>query len=360
MNILVINVPANSGGALSVLNDFYNQVLNYEDKTVNWIFVISTPQLKENNNIKVLNFPWVKKSWGHRFYFDSMIAPILVKKYNVDKVFSLQNVNIPRISCEQILYVHQSLPFVDYKFNFKENKLLWMYQNVIGKRIISSIKKADKVIVQTEWMKNACIEKAQVKENKFQVISPEFNLYPKSFYKNIGESRNTFFYPANEMEYKNHLIIIKACIELKRHSVLDYKVLLTLNGNENEHISNLKKQVLKEQLPIHFIGSMTREEVFEMYTKSILLFPSYVETFGLPLLEAKLHNGVIFASDCPFSQEILKGYKNAYFFNPFNGEQLGDLMKEMLNNNMEYRLITDYGFKEEVGETASIIDVVLT
>ena len=34
-NILVYDVAASSSGALSVLNDFYNEVKNYDDKRIN-------------------------------------------------------------------------------------------------------------------------------------------------------------------------------------------------------------------------------------------------------------------------------------------------------------------------------------
>ena len=59
---------------------------------------------------------------------------------------------------------------------------------------------------------------------------------------------------------------------------------------------------------------MSREEVFERYTNSILIFPSYVESFGLPLLEARLSGTYILASDRSFSREILEGYDKASFF----------------------------------------------
>lgn len=336
MNIMVFDVPAINGGALSVLNDFYNEVAESNDKSINWIFVLSTPTLKETNNIKVLRFPWVKKSWGHRIYFDQFIAPKLVKQYQVDKVFSLQNVTIPHVKCKQILYVHQSLPFVDYKFTFKDNKLFWVYQNIIGRNIINSIKKAQRVIVQTGWMKKACVERTQVDSQKIEVIPPVINLEVKGNFKTSDGSLSTFFYPASGAEYKNHQLILDACREIKKISDKKYKVIFTLNGNENSYVSDLYKQVQKEQLPICFEGPKTREEVFDMYTKSILIFPSYIETLGLPLLEAREHKGFVLASNCPFSNEVLSNYENAYYFDPFNFRELTTLIDSILKKNLTY------------------------
>lgn len=326
MNIMVFDVPAESGGALSVLNDFYNEVKSYKDRNINWIFVVSKPKLQQTDNIKVLRSPWIKKSWFHRLYFDNFIAPKLIKKYNVDKVLSLQNVVIPYTKVKQILYIHNSLPFIDYSFAFRENKKLWIYQNIIGKNIISSIKKADKVIVQTKWMKKACMDKANVERKKIDVVYPKISTSIDNFFEANETSLKTFFYPANGMYYKNHRLIVEACKGLKKQNIDGYKVLFTLKGNENEHIKKLYKEVIKHKIPIQFVGEISREDVFELYTKSILIFPSYIETFGLPILEAKLHRGIILASDCPFSHEILDDYKNAYFFNPFNTL---DLFKNM-------------------------------
>ncbi|OZI13507.1 glycosyl transferase family 1 [Bacillaceae bacterium SAS-127] len=337
MRIMVFNVAAEHGGALSVLNDFYHEVLDRNDTNIQWIFVLSTATLQETDHIKVLRFPWVKKSWGHRFYFDQIIAPQLVKQHQADKIFSLQNMTVPRVTCEQIVYVHQSLPFVDYRFSFRDNRLFWIYQNIIGRNIIQSIKKAELAIVQTEWMKQACIEKAQVESSKVKVIPPNVNIAVNGYFEPNERSLTTFFYPANGMEYKNHQLIIDAARELKRVTNQDYEIIFTLNGNENEYVATLYRQVQEEQLPIRFEGAKTREEVFGLYTKAILLFPSYIETFGLPLLEARLHKGVVLASNTSFSKEILKGYENGKFFDPFNPMELCLLMKQYLQAEIEYK-----------------------
>lgn len=342
MNIMVFDVPAISGGALSILNDFHNKALNFNDKSVKWIFVVSKPKLKETKNIKVLRFPWIKKSWGHRLYFDHVIAPKLVKQYKIDKILSLQNVIIPHTSCNQILYLHQSLPFVDYKFSIHENKVLWVYQNVIGRTILNSVKKAQYVIVQTNWMKKACMDKTKIESKKIEVVPPNVTVKPKKYFIANKKNLSTFFYPANGASYKNHNIIVEACLRLKRLNIIDFEIIFTLNGDENAHIKDLYNKIQNERLPISFVGLKTREEVFEMYTKSILLFPSYIETFGLPMLEARLHKGIIFASDSPFSREILRNYKNAYFFNPFDSENLATLLKDVVTNKIKYKNVEDY------------------
>ncbi len=135
-----------------------------------------------------------------------------------------------------------------------------------------------------------------------------------------------FFYPASGVIFKNHKIIIEACIKLKERGINGYNVIFTLNGDENKHIIHLYKKVIEYELPVKFVGSLLREDVFDYYSKSVLVFPSYIETVGLPLLEAKIHGTPILVSDCAFAHEILVGYKNALFFNPFDSKYLAGLM----------------------------------
>ena len=358
VNIIVFDVPAENGGALSILTEFYNEVRNYEDKTTTWIFVLSKPEFQEAENIKVLRFPWIKKSWLHRMYFDQIIAPKLVKKYKADKIFSLQNITIPRTLIEQTLYVHQPLPFVEYRYKFKEDKLLWTYQNVISKKIYKSIRRAKKVIVQTDWLRNACVNRVGVEKTKISVIQPRINIKVKGNFVESQETISTFFYPSSAILYKNHKLIIDSCEVLKNNGINNYTVIFTLTGNENEHISSLFDRVKNSELPVRFIGSLSKEKVFEYYTKSVLIFPSYIETFGLPMLEARLHGSPILASNWPFSHDILDNYSNAYFFDSDKREQLALLMKKIIEKEIQHQKPNNLFYKNSE-EATSLINKII-
>ncbi len=322
MRIMVFDVPAESGGALTILHQHYNAAA--DDKNTEWIFIVSTPNLKDRSNIKVLKYPWIKKSWFHRLYFDRFIANKIIKKYKVDKVLSLQNVVIPKVKLEQILYLHQSLPFAEKRYSIFESFKLWVYQNIIGKMIFKSIKKADKVIVQTKWIMDKAIEKTNEKKEKFLLKKPKINVKVKEKYIPDYNKITTFFYPASGFIYKNHKVIVMACKLLKYKKIDNYKVVFTLRGDENKDITKLKKIVEEENLPIEFIGTIDINSVYEYYSKSILIFPSYIESFGLPLLEGKMHLSPIIASNCAFSHEILDDYNGVEFFEPNDAKELSN------------------------------------
>ncbi len=336
MHIMVFDVPASGGGALSVLQDFYEEVRSHPDKNIQWTFVLSVPILEETENIRILRFPWVKKSWFHRLFFDCLVAPVLAKQYKVDIIFSLQNIIIPFTKVQQILYMHQSLPFAEKKYSLTQHSKYWIIQNIIGRLIIWSMKRAKLVVVQGEWLRKICVVKANISQSKIAVVPPvPAGMAEERFIPN-KKNMATFFYPAGAMLYKNHEIIVAACQGLVERGRSDFRVVFTLHGTENALARGLFKKATGNDLPIDFVGQLSRQEVFEFYTKSILVFPSYIETFGLPLLEALLHGAVIFASDCPFSREIVRGYENAYLFNPSDAGELTGLMEYALSLNLSY------------------------
>ena len=159
MNIMVFDVPAVSGGALSILEHFYNEYKS--DLKNQYIFVVSKPELQDTPNIRVLRYPWIKRSWLHRLFFDNFVAPKLLQKHKIEEILSLQNIIIPHTKIRQTIYIHNSIPFSEYRFSFAKNRVLWLYQNVFNRMLYRSIKRANKVLVQTEHVKELVQECAE-------------------------------------------------------------------------------------------------------------------------------------------------------------------------------------------------------
>lgn len=333
MNILVYSVAAESGGAFSVLMDFYKQFREHKEN--HYYFLVSTPQLEEQDNITVLRYPEIKKGWGHRLWFEYVKAPKLVKQLKIDKVFSTTNTVLPFVQIPQTLYLHNALPFSEYRFKWNENRLFWVYQHIIARLIFHSLKRADHIITQTHWMKNAVIDQCGIPEGKIEVQTPPIDDSMVRLFHPTGRG-TIFFYPAAPFSYKNHRLIIEACKILKSREITDWQVLLTLNANGSPYERELAAVAKDFRLPVKFIGFLSREEVFDWYSKSILLFPSYIESLALPLMEAMLTGAPILASDMPFSREILHNYEKSKFYKITDAEKLADEMAYEVKMNDTY------------------------
>lgn len=106
----------------------------------------------------------------------------------------------------------------------------------------------------------------------------------------------------------------------------DYRVIWTVTGEENEGMKKLKAKAEEKKLPIEFIGPVPRTQLFEQYASSILVFPSYIETIGLPLLEARSVGAPILAADCLYARDGVGDYERAEFFDPMNAKKLQQLL----------------------------------
>lgn len=321
MKVLVVDFAASERGALSILKEYYDEISN--DKDNEYYFLLNDYYIEEKSNIHVIKLNKYK-NWICRLYFDLFKGRKIINKIKPDIVLSLQNTIIKGINIKQILYMHQSIPFQNIKkFSFfkKEEVKLAIIQNMMSIFIKSSIKNADKIIVQTNWIKESIIKKLNILPNKIEVINP--NVKISEPIKSNGIKYNRFFYPTSDEVYKNNNIFYEVCDLLNKDGITNYSVELTIDGFSNNNINK--------------IGKIDREDVFKKYSESILVFPSYIETYGLPLLEARKSNAIIFASDTPFSHEILDGYENAYFFNPFSPVELKELMIKSINNEIKVK-----------------------
>lgn len=328
--VMIYDVHASESGALAILDDLYHQIRAYSDKSIKWVFIVSTPQYAETENIIVRRFPWVKKNWGYRYYFDMVTTRGLLKEYDPDLVFSLQNKGIPFYHKEQTVYLH--LPFIltDHKFNIRtDGKRLWLYQNVVSKSIFRSLRKVDRTIVQTHWMKDALIQKANVSKDKIFVLKPDVSSNHIGHFVDTAKNRRTFFYPATAFSYKNHMTMLKALDYAQKGGLKDYSLTLTIRADESALAQVLAEYAQTNRLNVDFGGQIPREKVFDMYGRSVLLFPSYVESYGLPLFEARVTGTYIIASDCPFSREILTGYDKAMLFSEMDYVAMGELILKL-------------------------------
>jgi len=327
MRILVYDVAADGGGAATVLQSFYEEFC--KDRDNEYVFVLSVCKLQEREHIKVLNYPWIKKSPLHRICFDHFAAHRLVKKYKIDQVLSLQNIELPHAGVPQVVYEHNALPFAEYRFRPWEAFRPWFTQQVLGRMMIRSIRRARKVMVQTNWMKKEIVRKCRVPEDKVEVKFPPVRMLPTEPY-HLDAAKPVFFYPANGSAYKNHRTFLKACECLRNRGYENYEVIWTVTGEENEGMRRLRKEAKEKKLPIIFKGTVPRRTLFDLYARSVLVFPSYIETIGLPLLEARTAGAWIAAADCLYARDCVGDYERAEFFEVFNAEQLSSIMEKRL------------------------------
>lgn len=322
MRIVVNDIAASGGGALTVLESFHRYVREFGGDH-EWVFLLGSDLLEETASIRTVILPEVKNSWLRRLAFDLVSGRRLIQSLEPDVVLSLQNTYTYGVACPQVVYVHQSLPFQrakDFSLLRRNERTLAIYQHFIGAIIKQSIRRADHVIVQTKWMREAILEQVGIAGDRVTSVLPDLD--DVSAYKFDG-TRNpgAFFYPTSNNLYKNNDCIYEACRLLRQQGIDDFMVTMTLDG----HAAGPN---------VEFIGRVPQVQVLETLSRSTLVFPSYIESYGLPLAEARALGSIVLAADLPYALEVLDGYSNAYFFDPASPDQLAALMARVLRNDL--------------------------
>ena len=67
-----------------------------------------------------------------------------------------------------------------------------------------------------------------------------------------------------------------------------------------------------------------------------LLFPSKVETWGLPISEAKAYKKPMLLADLPYAKETCGVYEEVSFFNTKNPEELAHLLTQFVDKSIVF------------------------
>lgn len=334
MRIAVVDLVCVQGGGYSVLNSLFTYVASGMQKKHEWLFIVSSQEFESNDYVKVNRFPNAASGYLQRVKTEWHEVNKVLNDFAPDIVLSMPNIRILGCKWKQAVYMQQSLPFQKIKrFNFfnKEERGCAFRQHIQGFLIRRSLEKSDIVFVQTEWVKCAleeCIRNRPI----IKIGYPEDQI-DNSPVLQAKKLNSEFFYPASPYIYKNHRAIFDS-IKILRQKGYFPKIYLTLDPSDLD--SDLDTEISDA---IECIGQQTKDQMRELYARTTLVFPSYIETVGLPLAEARAAGTWIIASDCPFSHEVLDGYPNCEYFDPFDAAKLAECMGRVITGRIVWHSI---------------------
>jgi glycosyltransferase involved in cell wall biosynthesis len=255
--------------------------------------------------------------------------------------FSFHDIT-PNVSAKKrVVYCHNPSPFfrLSLKDFFYEPKL-YIFNKVYDYIYKINIKKNNIVIVQQNWIKKEF--ELRYKPNKIIVSHP---IMPHEPFPKVGKKNQkvNFFYPVLPRVFKNIELACQATFILNEKYKDKFNLYLTLDGNENRYARDIyKKYSLVSN--IKFLGILSKEEMDDYFSSmDCLIFPSRMETWGLPISEAKDYNLPILVSDLPFAHETVGSYKKVKFFDCHNARSLSDIMASVIEGAIEY----DFNFTQD-------------
>jgi len=223
-------------------------------------------------------------------------------------------------------------PFLDKKLrNWKLNFVVFLYDNIIGKRIINHYKK---IIAITKWEIPELLELGAEKERIVYIpngVPQEFFEVPFKRTKKKNAIKKLLFFgrlaPIKDIE-----TLLKALKIIEKENFhLDI-----IGPGEEKYIKMLKNLALKLKInkKVSFYPAVydliRKIQIFDDH--DIFLLTSKREGMPQALIEAMARKNMVISSRTDGGKEIIQDRYNGYLFDIGNERQLAARIKEALNN----------------------------
>jgi len=288
------------------------------------IVVVRKKGVIKDERVSEFEFPYYEKGWIYRIFFFYFGLRNLSKKLNADIWLSMDSITPRVVAKNQYSYFHKPAPFYnasikDMKYDFE----FYLYSKIYSFFIRFLAKKNKAVIVQSDWMRNIFVKKYNI--NSVIVANLEY-VPPASKIERKKNKFKNFFYPSLPHVYKNFELLGECAKILDQDRGWDGKIIFTINVNENKYSKNFYKKY-KKYNSLLFMGFQSQEGIQKLYeTADALIFPSLIETWGLPLSEAKKFNLPIIVSDLNYAHSTIGNYHSVCFFDPYNAKNLASML----------------------------------
>ena len=355
--IVVSGINLFEGGTLSVYKDLCQ---DFVDKKIydeyNVIMFVHKKELFTEylKYFEILELPKSREGWLKRIYYEYWYFHKFSKNKDIYLWISIHDMT-PRVKCEHLMtYCHNATPF--YKADksiWKLDKKVYLFSHFYKYLYKINIKKNDFIIVQQRWMANAFQEMYHLK--KVKVFYPQVKEEEVCQYAQTQDSKYLFFYPTFPRVFKNAEIICEAIQVLNQRSHLNYEAVITLSEEQNPYSAEVIGKY-KHVKNVCFIGKIDRQEVFEYYNRATcLVFPSKLETWGIPISEFKAFHKPIIIADLEYAHEAINNYDLVSFFNPDDVNELADKMEALMNGKLQFEVIQDSNYKTDFKSWKEVI-----
>lgn len=337
--IVVSAVSIRKGGTLTILREClrYLSSLAATGK-YRIVAIVHDRSLADFQGIEYIERKEIVGNWFKRLWFEYVSSNSISK--NIGDVYlwlSLHDTT-PNVKAQRrAVYCQTSFPFM--KWNFRD--LFFDYKIVLFSLFTKYVYKInvennDYLIVQAEWLRNRFSQLLNIDKSKFIVSVPQITI--RKFTVSAKKAKPyMFIYAATPDCHKNFELICEAASLLENEIGKGiFIVVLTINGSENKYSKWLYKKWANIS-SLHFYGFMSKDVLYEKYNEvDCLIFPSRIETWGLPISEFSGTKKPMLLADLPYSHETSEGAEKVSFFRLDDIDGLKEKMKRLVEGDCSF------------------------
>lgn len=312
--------------------------IDYENE---YVILLKGEKIKEVSLPK--NWTKVEADFKHYTFSEQVKLPFLISKYKPD-ICHFPHFNVPILYFgKYIVTIHDLImhksrggeattrPFPIYQ--------IWRLGYYIS--FAKAVYGASRIIVPTNYVKDDLGSYYKIDKSKVSVTHEGIDIptNQKEFdTKSLGKY---FAYVGNAYPHKNLERLIKALVILNKNR--REKINIAISSSRNVFTERLQKLAEKYKVSEHvkLLGYIPDSQLFSFYRKSIaFIYPTLLEGFGLPGLEAMAAGAPVFASDISVLKEVYGD--SAYYFDPLDINSIAGSMEKAINiESVERKRIID-------------------
>jgi len=333
----------------------------------NEYFIVLQKELDEKHPIynleKMRNFSFIKGNVSavgpqkQRYYYG-----LLRRNFSKFDLLHSLNSELPLYcNMKKVVTIHD-LKYLKYPHFFKNfSKIKAKYLEYTMKK---GVKKADKIIAVSRSTKKDIINILGIEKNKIRVIYEASNLAMYSqknsnmsnekIIKKYSVKRPYFLYVGEKRPHKNIEGLIEA-FAIFKEKYDQWKTFLVITGRKysgyQDYINKAEKLCVMDYLI--FTDFIPDEHLKPIYSEAeALLFVSYYEGFGIPILEAMECGTPVITSNISSMPEVAG--EAALLVDPNNIQEIVEKMNNIVNSKILRKQLIESGFKRIMKELKMI------
>lgn len=332
--IVVSAVNLVVGGTLTILRDCLAYLSTLAaDGGYRIVAVVYDKNLALYPNVEYIETQWPKKRWTNRLWYEYVSLKRVSKEIgDIDLWLSLHDTTPNVLAKRQAVYCHNPFPFYRWKWRelFFTPKIVlfaWFSKYIYQK----NIRRNRWVVVQQQWIREEFVRLFDLQRSSLVVALPQSP--PLLDIVRTPQEKYTFIFAASPNSHKNFECLAEATKLLVERRLDGFQVYMTVQGEENAYARWLKERY-GQYAALRFVGFLDRPNLFRHYGESdCLVFPSKVETWGLPVTEFAAYEQPMLLADLPYAKETAAGCAKVAFFNPEQPKELADEMERLVRGD---------------------------
>jgi glycosyltransferase involved in cell wall biosynthesis len=157
---------------------------------------------------------------------------------------------------------------------------------------------------------------------KAEVMAPEVTFFQKPIFLYVGSLTSR----------KGLLQLLEACVVLKQQGFDHYSLVIIGDGPQQDTLKAFSHSHDLTQ-NVHWIGKLDYGELGLYFNQAdAFILPTLEDTWGVVVLEAMAFGKAILCSARAGASELVIEGQNGYRFDPYNHEQIANIMKQFMDD----------------------------